>query len=342
MTVRLKDIAKDLGVSVVTVSKVIRNHPDVAEETRERVLKRVRELDYHPNALARSLVTGRSYLIGLVVPDLMHPFFCDIAKSLSTIIGKHGYSLIIAWSEEDPALELREIQQLAGRQLDGLVIASSRKTTDLFDRMDRQRQRYLLIDRDFPHLDANFVGVDDEAAGRIATEHLIDQGCRTIAHIRGPNVSTGNGRFAGYCSALMKRGLRFSEEYVVAGRSADIKSTSLGGEAMRTLLTRSPRPDGVFCFNDPLAVGALQALLEAGIRVPEEVAVIGCGNLQYDDSLRVPLSSIDQQSQLIGEHAANILLNLIEAKHRPPAVRIVLEPALVVRASTDRRNAVRE
>jgi LacI family transcriptional regulator len=177
---------------VVTISKVLRDHPDIAEETRERVLRRVKELDYQPNTLARGLVTGRSYLIGLVVPDLLHPFFAEVAKALSTVVGKRGYSLIISSSEENPELEAREIQQLAGRQLDALVIASSGNETQPFERMDRQGQPYILIDRELPGLAANFVGIDDEAAGRIATEHLIDQGCRTIAHIRGRNNSTGS------------------------------------------------------------------------------------------------------------------------------------------------------
>jgi len=334
MVVRMKDIAKDLGVSIVTISKVIRNHPDVAEETRKRVLKRIRELDYQPNVLARSLVTGRSYLIGLVVPDLLHPFFCDIAKSLSTVIGKKGYSLIIAWSEEDPALEAREILQLVGRQLDALVIASAEVAIELFERLDRQGQRYLLIDRELPELSANFVGIDDEAAGCMATEHLLDQGCKTIAHIRGPNVTTGNRRLKGYRQALERRGLPYSERNVVPGGSADIATNSRGAAAMRLLLERTPKLDGVFCFNDPLAVGAMNAILEAGLRIPEDVAVIGCGNLNYDDSLRVPLSSIDQNSQMIGEHAANILLKLIESKTRPQPVRIILDPRLVVRASS--------
>jgi LacI family transcriptional regulator len=336
MVVRMKDIAKDLGVSIVTISKVIRNHPDVAEETRKRVLKRIRELDYQPNVLARSLVTGRSYLIGLVVPDLLHPFFCDIAKSLSTVIGKKGYSLIIAWSEEDPALEAREILQLVGRQLDALVIASAEVAIESFERLDRQGQRYLLIDRELPELSANFVGIDDEAAGRMATEHLVDQGCKTIAHIRGPNVTTGNRRLKGYRQALARRGLPYSERYVVPGGGADIATNLRGATAMRLLLERTPKLDGVFCFNDPLAVGAMNAILEAGLRIPEDVAVIGCGNLNYDDSLRVPLSSIDQNSQMIGEHAANILLKLIESKNRPQPVRIVLDPRLVVRASSKR------
>jgi LacI family transcriptional regulator len=334
MTVRMKDIAKDLGLSVVTISKVLRDHPDIAEETRERVLKRVRELDYQPNILARGLVTGRSFLIGLVVPDLLHPFFAEVAKALSTVVGKRGYSVIVSSSEEDPKLETREIQQLVARQLDALVIASCGENTEAFERMERLGQPYVLIDRELSGLSANFVGTDDEAAGRMATEHLIKQGCRNVAHIRGRNNSTGIQRFEGYKHALQRRGLPYSERFVVSRSTVDIESTGHGAEAMRLLLKQRPMPDGVFCYNDPLAIGAMNAILEAGLRIPEDIAVIGCGNLHYDASLRVPLSSIDQHNQMIGERAAGIVLKLIESKIRPHPMSIVLDPSLVVRAST--------
>ena len=130
MSTRMKDIARDLGVSVITISKVLRNHPDVGDETRERVLARVKELDYRPNLAARSLVTGRSYLVGLVVPDLLHPFFAEIAKSLSEALRASGYYLIISSSDEDPDLEEQEISQLLARRLDTVIIASCRSTVD--------------------------------------------------------------------------------------------------------------------------------------------------------------------------------------------------------------------
>ncbi len=337
MTVRLKDIAKDLGLSVVTVSKVLRHHPDIGEETRKRVLRRVRELDYQPNVLARSLVTGRSYLIGLVVPDLLHPFFAEVAKALSTVVRQRGYSVIISSSEEDAELEEREIRQMVARQLDALVIASCGNETAAFERMDRQGQPYVLIDREVPGLVANFVGIDDEAAGRIATEHLVDQGCRTIAHIRGKGNSAGARRFEGYKQALQRRGLHYSDAHVVDRPKVDFESTRHGAEAMRLLLKQRSRPDGVFCFNDPLAIGAMTAILESGLRIPEDIAIIGCGNLHYDSALRVPLSTIDQHSRMIGERAAKILLNIIEAKVRPHAVSVILDPSLLIRSSTLRR-----
>jgi LacI family transcriptional regulator len=341
MAVRLKDVAKDLGLSIVTISKVLRNHPDIPQETRERVLKRVKELEYQPNILARGLVTGHSYLIGLVVPDLLHPFFAELAKAFSAAIGIHGYYTIITSSEEDPELEAREIQQLMGRGLDALVVASSGTDKEPFHRMDRQGLPYVLIDRELPGLSANFVGIDDEAAGRMATEHLADQGCKVIAHIRGRENSTGRGRFEGYKRALQKRGIAFSESLVIAQSTVDINSEELGAEAMRLLLRRRPRPDGVFAYNDPLAIGAIGAILERSLRIPEDVAVIGCGNLHYDSVLRVPLSSVDQNSKAIGERTAGTLLNILTAKVRPQPKSLILDPSLVVRASSMRKDLLK-
>jgi LacI family transcriptional regulator len=335
----MKDIAKDLGISAVTVSKVLRDHPDIGEETRERVLKRVKELDYQPNVLARSLVTGRSYLVGLIVPDLLHPFFAEVAKALSTAIRTKGYSLIVSSSEEDAELERLEIRQLSARKLDALVIASTGTSIEPFELMERNEQIFVLIDRDFPGISVNFVGVDDEAAGRIATEHLLDIGCERIAHIRGRENRTGNGRFEGYRKALLNGGLPCLEEYVIDRYTVDTQSLEQGAEAMRMLLKKSPRPDGVFCYNDPLAIGAMNAIVDAGLRVPEDIAVIGCGNLHYDDYLRVALSSIDQHSAEIGRRAAEILLSLIESKRTPEPRNCILEPVLMVRASTQRKTS---
>lgn len=334
MTVRMKDIAKDLGLSVVTISKVLRDHPDISEETRARVLKHVKELDYQPNILARSLVTGHSFLIGLIVPDLIHPFFAEVAKALSLVLRPRGYSVIISSSEEDPELESQEVRQLLARQLDALVIASTATSGEQFDRIAQNGPPYVLIDRNFPGHSANFVGTDDVAAGRIATEHLIHMGCRRVAHISGRKNSTGVNRLEGYRQALLLHHLAYSKDYIVSRINVDIESRQQGAEAMHLLLQRNPRPDGVFCYNDPLAIGAMDAILDAGLRIPEDIAVIGCGNLHYDSSLRVPLSSIDQHSHLIGRRVGEIVLDLIESKEEQPARSVILEPTLVIRSST--------
>jgi len=155
---------------------------------------------------ARSLVTGRTYLIGLIVPSLLHPFFAEIAKALSETLRQQGYYLIISSSEEDPELEIEEIHHLLERRLDSLIIASCHTSAELFRKVEKDGTPYILIDRSFQDHPANFVGVDDKAAGMLATQHLIDIGCKRIAHICGPETSTGRQRLEGYKRALDENG----------------------------------------------------------------------------------------------------------------------------------------
>ena len=332
----MKDIARELGVSVVTVSKVLRNHEDIGEETRKRVLKRVKELNYHPNPAARALVTGKSYTAGLIVPDLVHPFFAEVATGISRVLRKKNYSLLISSSQEDPELERQEIARLVSRRLDALVIASTQCAANGFSQIVDQNVPYILLDRSFPGLPANFVGVDDVKVGRIATAHLISVGCRRIAHVRGATTSTAIGRLKGYNQALVRHRLPALHGYIVTGRSADSDTWSSGFQAMNQLLRLDPIPDGVFCYNDPIAIGAIDAILAAGLRIPRDIAVIGCGNLHFNKSLRVPLSSIDQQSATTGERAGKLLLAIIGAKRPPRPKRLLIEPAVIARDSTRR------
>ena len=337
MAVTMKDIARDLGIAIITVSKVMRNKDDVSKETRKRVLERVKELNYTPNLAARALVTGRSNLVGLVVPDLLHTFFAQIAKSLSEALLKKGYYLIISTSDEDPEREEHTVNRLLARNLDALIVASACTTSAMFKRIQNQAPPLVLVDRRFPDLDTNYVVADDEMVGALATEHLIKIGCRRIAHLRGPETSPGIGRLNGYLKTLAKHNLKPLPGYVSTQTMVDVHSTESGAELMKRLLSLNPRPDGLFSYNDPMAIGAIDAILDAGLRIPEDVAVIGSGNLYYDTKLRIPLSSIDQNTQQIGEHTARLTLSLIASKTRPRNKTVVIQPKLVIRASTDRK-----
>jgi LacI family transcriptional regulator, galactose operon repressor len=332
--IRMKDIARDLKVSIVTVSKALRNHDDISIATRQRVLDRVRELNYQPNWAARTLATQRSYIVGFVVPDLMISFFAEISKGITERLAPLGYHVVISHSQEDPEIEKQEIERLLARQIDGLIIASAQRRADkeLFASFETRRVPYVLIDRTLPGIRSNYVGIRDEEIGALATEHLIEQGCRQIAHIRGPMLSTGTGRLRGYRKALAHHGLELSARYVVNGQWG--KET--GYLAMRELLKLDPPPDGVFCYNDGVAAGAIMAAIEAGLKVPNDVAIIGAANVHYSDVFRVPLSTIDQSSVLIGEKAAELLVRLIEAKTPPPPEQIIIPPRLVVRGSSRR------
>lgn len=337
MATTMKDIARELGVSIITVSKVLRNHADIGEKTRQRVLDKVREMNYTPNLAARSLVTGRTYLVGLVVPDLLHTFFAEIARSLSAALLKKGYCLTISTTEEDTGLEERTIERLLARRVDALIIASAESQSATLERIALEGLPLVLIDRRFPSFEANYVGVDDERVGELATRHLLEVGCKRIAHLRGPDTSCGRGRVEGYRTALAAAGLKPQTGYISALSLADAHGIEQGEALTRELLRRKPRPDGIFSFNDAMAIGAMHVLHEAGLRVPEDVAVIGAGNLYYGDELRVPLSTIDQQTRQAGERTARLVLALLEAKTPPRPRAILLEPRLVPRASTKRK-----
>jgi LacI family transcriptional regulator len=329
--VRLKDIARDLNVSVMTVSKVVRGCADVGAETRSRVLARIKELNYQPNWVARSLAARRTFMIGLIVPDLMHSFFAEIAKGVGAAIRPLGYDVVICNSEENGELEASEVDRLLGRQVDGLLLASAQPPSSLavFERIEARGVPYVLIDRRFAAAHAPYVGADDEAIGRIATQHLIDRGCHRIAHIAGPAITTGLGRRKGYEEALAAAGLAIPEGYVIEASDDDT-----GYKATQRLLQLNPRPDAIFGYNDPTAAGAMKAILEADIRIPEEIKVIGVGNVHYSDLLRVPLSTIDQSSTSIGQQAADILLKAIGNKRKRPAKTVLIDPILVAREST--------
>ncbi len=203
--------------------------------------------------------------------------------------------------------------------------------------IEEQKTPYILIDRWFEGLDANFVGVDDAEVGTLATSHLYEQRCRRIAHIRGPNVSTAIGRLEGYMRALASHKLKPLPGHVVSlGSSGDQRGEKGGYEAAKQLLAAEARPDGVFCFNDPSALGAMRAILEAGLRIPEDMAVVGCGNFSYSDFLRVPLSSVDQGSETIGKRAADLALRIARKKAQTKPKTEYISSRLVVRASSRR------
>jgi LacI family transcriptional regulator len=334
MTIRMKDIAKELGISVVTVSKVVNNHSDISPSTRERVLRRIKELNYQPSMHAQGLAFGRTLMVGFVVPDLVHAFFSEVAQSISGVIRKKGYCLLVASSEEEPELEDREIQQMILRRVDVLIVASCQTESATLRSVAQQKVPLILIDRSLSKFDAHFVGTDDVLVGKLATEHLIALGRRRIAHIGGHKVSTSNERLEGYKRALARHKIPFAAKYVIPRALGDRAGDESGKLAMEKLLMLKPRPDGVFCYNDPAAIGAMNAILAAGLRIPEDIAVVGSGNIRYAESLRVPLSSVDVPCKSLGETAGELALELTGTQKKSRNKRIIIQPKLIVRDST--------
>jgi LacI family transcriptional regulator len=333
MAVRMKDIAYDLGVSVVTVSKVFNNHRDISPATRKRVLHRMKELNYQPSLHAQGLVSGQSFMVGLIVPDLVHAFFSEVAKSISAVVRKKGFGLVISSSNDDPQLEQDEISLMVRRRIDVLIVASCQENAKTLRTVAREVP-LVLLDRKFKDFDANFVGTDDVLVGKMATEHLIQMGYRRIAHIGGKKTSTSLGRFQGYRNALARHKISVPDSYIIHRKRSDESGDTTGRQAMEKMLKLKPRPDAVFCFNDPAAIGAMNAIIGAGLSIPHDIALIGAGNIRYAESFRVPLSTIDVSSSALGEFAGNMALKLAAEKRSSPARTIVVPPKLIVRDST--------
>jgi LacI family transcriptional regulator len=329
----MKRIAGELGVSITTVSKVLNNREDIGHATRARVLAKVAELGYQPNAVARSLTLRRTHTLGVVIPDLMHSFFVEIVAGLETVASARGYGLLLCSSNEDPAKERAEIDMLRQRQVDGIILASVNASgnTDLLQRLGPLGIGLVMIDRDdHPVVKCDRVVTDDVEVGRLATSHLIEQGRKAIAHITGPRITHAKRRADGYKAALKEHGVRTRAEWVVRGGFMEAD----GYRAMKKLLAVNPRIDAVFAANDPSAIGTMKAIWDAGLRVPEDIAVVGAGDIALGDLLRVPLTTVSWSRDEQGKQAAKLLLDRIGPQPSDRFRSVVIPPQLIVRRSS--------
>ena len=263
MPVTLEDIALALNVSKMTVSRAINNHPEISAQTRARILATAQKMNYRPNQFARALTTSRSYLIGIVVPDLMHSYFAEICRGVEIEARPAGYQNLICSTDEEARKEMDEIEALLSRT-DGLIVASalSKSESKFYRRLLSEGANIVLIDRLLDGLSCSAVTTDDVKVGRLATEHLINLGHRKIGHLRGPNVSTALRRLQGYQDAVAKAGLKplvhecgFTE--------------SDGYTAMQKWIAARDQPTAIFAANDPAAIGAMKAVSQARLSVPE-------------------------------------------------------------------------
>jgi LacI family transcriptional regulator len=329
---RLKDVANALGLSISTVSAIAQGRPNFNQKTRQRVLRKIEELHYRPNSLARGLALQKTHVLGIVVPNLSRPFFPHVLDGIDKITYAAGYDLVVFNTDDDPAREERGLATLLGRQVDGIMLASARdgRKNGSWKWSEKLPVPFVLIDRFFPSVP--FVGADDERIGLMATNHLIEQGYKSIAHLAAPNVVTGFGRYRGYLKALRDAGMRVQRELApnVPWREFD------GGyEGAKQLLALRHRPDAIFAVNDLVGVGAMVAMLDLGIRIPEDCGLIGVGNVRFGEFLRVSLSTLNLHPLDVGKTAASILLKLIQGEP-PPSAPIFLPPKLIVRESSRR------
>jgi LacI family transcriptional regulator len=333
MPTTMKRIADELGVSITTVSKVLNKRADIGRATRARVLAKVAELGYQPNAVARSLTLRRTHTLGIVIPDLMNSFFVEVVAGLESVARARGFGLLLCSSNEDPQRERAEIEMLRQRQVDGIVLASTNPAgnTDLLQRLAPAGVGLVMIDRDdHPDVRCDRVVTDDELVGRLATDHLLDRGRRAVAHIHGPAIVHSKRRADGYRTALKERGFRVKPEWIVRGGFME----GDGYRAMKKLLALKPKPDAVFATNDPAAIGAMKAIWEAGLTVPDDIAIVGAGDIALGDLLRVPLTTIGWSREQLGKEAGTLILERLDAAAPRVFRRIVIPPRLIVRESS--------
>ena len=330
--ITMKRVAAELGVSITTISKVLNNHADIGESTRQRVLAKVDELGYRRNAVARSLTLRRTHTLGVIVSDLMHSFFVEIVAAIEQTLGRQGYGLLLCNLGEDPEKERWQLEMLLERQVDGVILASAnaQKNGDLLRRLQSQGKGLVLIDRDdHQGLRCHRVVTDDEQVGRLATTHLVGLGHRHIAHLAGTRLVHARRRQRGYLSSMRQAGLEVKDSWVVEGGFVEQD----GYDATRRLLKHAPEVTAIVAVNDPVAIGAMKAAWDSGLRTPDDLAVVGAGDIAHCDLLRVPLTTVSWSRDELGREAARLILDQIEAHPDGPFKRIVIPPSLRIRAS---------
>jgi LacI family transcriptional regulator len=325
------DVAREAGVSPQTVSRAINDKGEITEETRLRVLDVAHRLEFRPSAIARSLATNRTTAIGLVVPDIANPFFSGIARGVEDIAYSSGYSVFVCNTDEDHHREISALDSLLERQVDGVILCSSRLPEMDLDKVVRAFRSAVLVNRTLGGNQKAIctVLVDDSRGAQVAVAHLIERGRRRIAFLAGPERSwSGRKRLHGLEEALKNHGLPIDRGLIAHCEP----ETEDGRKAALHLLGLHPDVDSLLAFNDLVAVGALQACQELGREVPQSVAIVGCDDIPLASLVTPPLTTLRIPTREIGEAAMRSLIATIH-EDQPEATQITLTPELVVRSS---------
>lgn len=331
MKITIRDVAARAGVSVATVSHVLNGTRKVSPETAARVRRAMEELGYQPNAIAQSLRKRATYAIGILVSDITNPFFATLVRGVEDAALTSGYSVIVCNSDEDPQKEAMYIRALWRRRIDGMLIAPTRDgTSSAIKGLVKQRLPFVFVDRKAKGVEAPAVLSDNVGGAYLATRHLIEKGHRRIGIILGiPKATTTEERFAGYRRALNEAGIPVHEKLVVWG-GYRIEG---GRQAVTKLLSLRSPPTAIFSTNNLMSVGVLQEVRCRGLKVPEDVAIVGFDDLEWTELLSPPLTVVAQNPYEIGRRGLELLLaELRERKAVPEEIRIPVE--LKLRGST--------
>lgn len=333
MSTTMKDVARKAGVSINTVSRALNGKPDVNEDTKKRILEIADKLNYVPNFLAKGLVTKNTRTIGVIVSDNADPFFATIVKGVEDFARSKGYNIILCNTDEKYEREEEAIRLLREKQVDGLLITlapAQEKRADILE-LKRAETPFVLLNRHMDDVMTDYVINDNVYGAYIAVSHLIKSGHKRIGYISGPSqISSARERLEGYKKALLENSIEFDNSLV---KESNLRMED-GYRIMRKLLELKNRPTAVFAYSDLLAIGALRALVEAKLKVPKDMALVGYDDIEFSEFLEVPLTTVHQPKYRIGQEGTKILINRIENKDSEGLHQIVLKPELVIRKST--------
>lgn len=333
--VTITDIAKELNTTPATVSRALNNHPSISEETRTRVLEAAKRLNYRPNTIASSLRSGKSHLIGVLIPSAKINFFGSVVHGIESLASQHGYNVLIYQSNEKREFEQKGLQAFLNARVDGILVSMAKETHDYthFREVKATGTPLVFFDRVNDDLNVPSVVIDDYKGAFCATEHLIKKGYQRIAHIAGPqHIKLFNNRLRGYLGALQAYNMPIDFNIIYTG---DI-SIEAGKRAVEHFLTLEKKPDAVFSVEDFTALGAMKALKEHDISIPDQFGVIGFANEEFGEHTTPSLSTLDQQTVAMGEAAFKLLfeqINMKTSENMQPR-KIVLDPIPVFRQSS--------
>ncbi len=329
--ITIKDLAKQLGISPSTVSRALKDHPDISEHTKTKVKALAEELKYKPNAIALSLQSSKSNIIGIIVPQIVHHFFSSVISGIEEYATNKAYNIVITQSNEVIEKEIKNAQTLVSSRVDGIIVSRTKHTNDFkhFQNIIDRDIPIVFFDRTCHGLKTDKVVIDDYRAAYEATEYLIKTGCKKIAHFSGPEIlKISAKRMWGFRDALKKNNIPIDEDLIIkADNFEDAKKITA------KLISDNNIPDGIFTVNDMTAAGAINILKNNNIRIPEDVSIIGFTNGPISTITDPPLTTVEQNGFEMGQKSAELLINRIE-EISSECITEIIPTKLIIRSST--------
>ncbi|MDN4164095.1 LacI family DNA-binding transcriptional regulator [Cytophagales bacterium LB-30] len=332
----IKDIARELNISPSTVSRALKDHPDINSETKKAVLRVAQKLDYQPNSIALSLRKSKTNIIGVIIPELVHYFFSTVISGIEDVANEAGYHVMICQSNESYDKEVANTQALLSTRVDGLLMSISSETENFDHLRSLQRRNVPIVffDRASAEIEASKIEVDDYDGAFRATQHLIETGCKRILHLAGPeHLSVSVNRAHGYKAALKANNIEYDPTLMV---TTGFKQQD-GTDIMTKLLDEGLKFDGIFAVADPVAIGAMLVLKKRNIKIPDDVSVIGFSDEPMTSLIEPALSTMSQPGYEMGVRAARLFLEQVKDKDNFVPKKEILKTQLIIRESSRKK-----